>query len=253
MKIRVAFVYKLYYNAFGTYLAHLRTLREAGMRRFKITDLLIGVVFTLLFISIAVVITINFRPLYYFDIDYLQIEESSGIAKEIIRENYDTLIDYSSPFFQGELKFPTLTASESGLFHFTEVKNIFTGFYIMGAITLAFGVIIIIQKYKNKDYSYLLVSSITAIVLPLLLALFLSIDFDRTFVIFHKLFFNNDYWLFDPSTDPVITILPDTFFMHCAIMIIVLVVIMSLLFLTVYLVIKQHSGIKYRKNKGLKF
>jgi integral membrane protein (TIGR01906 family) len=222
------------------------------MRRFKITDLLIGVLFTLLFISIAVVITINFRPLYYYDIDYLQISEESGFTEEVIRENYDALIDYSSPFFKGELKFPTLAASESGLFHFTEVKNIFTAFYILGAITLAFGVVIIVQKHKNKDFSYLLVSSITAIVLPLLLALFLSIDFDRTFVIFHKLFFNNDYWLFDSSTDPVITILPDTFFMHSAIMIIILVVLMSLLFLTVYLVKRQHSGIKYRRNKGLK-
>ena len=222
------------------------------MRRFKITDVFIGVIFTLLFISIAVVITINFRPLYYFDIDHLRIADSSGLTKEVIRENYDALIDYSSPFYNEELRFPTLAASESGLFHFTEVKNIFTGFYILGAITLAFGVVIIVQKHKNKDFSYLLVTSVTAIVLPSLLALFLSIDFDRTFVIFHKLFFNNDYWLFDPATDPVITILPDTFFMHCAIMIIVLVVLMSLLFLTVYLVKRQHSGIKHRRSKGLK-
>jgi integral membrane protein (TIGR01906 family) len=231
---------------------HLRTCTEACMRRFKITDLLIGVLFTLLFISIAVVITINFRPIYYFDIDYLNIAEDSGYTKEVIRENYDALIDYSSPFFKGDLNFPTLAASESGLFHFIEVKNIFTGFYILGAITLAFGIIIIMQKHKNKDYSYLLVTAVTAIVLPLLLALSLSIDFDRAFVIFHKLFFNNDYWLFDPTTDPVITILPDTFFMHSAIMIIVLVVLMSLLFLTVYLVKRQHAGIKFRKNKGLK-
>jgi integral membrane protein (TIGR01906 family) len=223
------------------------------MKRFKITDLLIGVLFTLLFISIAVVITINFRPLFYLDIDALHIEESSGLTKDVIRENYDALIDYSSPFFKGALDFPTLTASESGLIHFEEVKNIFTGFYIMGAITLILGVIIIVQKAKNKDYSYLLVSAITAIGLPLILALFLSIDFDRTFVLFHKLFFNNDYWLFDPTTDPVITMLPDTFFMHCAIMIIVLVVLMSLLFLAGYFWNRQHTGLKYRKNKGLKF
>lgn len=223
------------------------------MKRFKITDILIGALFTLLFISIAVVITINFRPLYYLDINLLHIEEDSGLGKEIIRENYDALIDYSSPFFQGALEFPTLPASESGLIHFTEVKNIFTSFYILGAITLLIGVVIILQKAKNKDYSYLLISAITAIVLPLLLALFVSIDFDRTFVLFHKLFFKNNYWLFDPVTDPVITILPDTFFMHCAIMIILLVVLMSLVFLGVYLYKRQRTGLKYRKNKGLKF
>lgn len=222
------------------------------MKRFKFTDLLIGIIFTLLFISVAVVITINFRPLYYMDIDLLTIDESSGFDKTIIKENYDALIDYSSPFFQGELIFPSLAASESGLFHFVEVKNIFTAFYILGAFTLALGIIIIVQKARNKDFTYLLVSAITAIVLPTLLGLFMSLDFDRTFYLFHKLFFNNDYWIFDPETDPVITILPDTFFMHCAIMIILLVLLFSIVFLILYFWKRKHVHIRFRKNKGLK-
>ncbi len=223
------------------------------MKRFKITDVLIGILFTLLFISVAVVITINFRPLYYMDINSLNIEANSGLSREVIVENYNALIDYCSPFFKGELVFPTLTASASGLQHFTEVKDIFTSFYVLGAITLALGIIIIIQKAKNKDISYLLVSSITAIVLPLILGMYLSIDFDRAFILFHKLFFKNDYWLFDPSTDPVITMLPDTFFLHCAILIISIVLLSSIIFLATYIWKKQHSSIKYRKNKGLKF
>ncbi len=222
------------------------------MRRFKITDILIGILFTLLFISVAVIITINFRPLYYLDIKLLHIEASSGLTKEVIRENYDALIDYCSPFFRGDLRFPSLPASKHGIYHFAEVKDIFVDFYILGAITLVLGIIIMIQKAKNKDYSYLLVSSVTAIVLPAIVALGLSIDFDRSFVLFHKIFFNNNYWLFDPTTDPVITMLPDTFFMHCAIMIIVIVVLLSIAFLAVYLWKRQHAGIKYRKNKGLK-
>ncbi len=222
------------------------------MKRFKITDLLIGVLFTLLFISIAVVVTINFRPLYYMDISLLHIEETSGLSRDLIKENYNALIDYSSPLFQGELHFPSLPASEHGLIHFEEVKNIFNAFYLMGAVTLVAGIIIVIRKTKNNDHSYLLVSSVTAIALPTLLALLLSIDFDRAFVVFHKLFFNNDYWLFDPATDPVILILPDTFFLHCALMIIVLVILMSLLFLAAFLWKKRYSGIRYRKNRGLK-
>lgn len=223
------------------------------MKRFKITDLLIGIVFTLLFISIAVVITINFRPLYYYDITHLNIEADSGYTKEVILTNYNALIDYCSPFFKGGLVFPSLSASESGLQHFAEVKDIFVGFYYLGTIGLVLGIIIIIRKAKNKDFSYLLASSITAIVLPLVLAALMMIDFDRTFILFHKLFFKNNYWLFDPSTDPVITILPDTFFLHCAFLIILIVLLFSILFLIIYLWKKQHFGIKYRKNKGLKF
>ncbi len=59
--------------------------------------------------------------------------------------------------------------------------------------------------------------------LPLLLALACAISWEATFVTFHKLFFNNDYWIFDSSTDPIITVLPDGFFLHCAIAIFVLV------------------------------
>lgn len=221
------------------------------MRRFKITDLVYGIIFTLLFISIAVVITVNFRPLYYMDIKLLDIEASSGLDELTIRENYDALIDYSSPFFRGALRFPSLDASESGLQHFAEVKDIFTGFYVIAAICLIAGIAIIICKSRIKDYSYLLVSAIMAIVLPLLLALFIAIDFDTAFVIFHKIFFRNDYWLFDPVTDPVITILPAEFFMHCAIMIILIVVLFSLLFILLYLRARKHIGIKYRKIKGL--
>ena len=46
------------------------------------------------------------------------------------------------------------------------------------------------------------------------------IDWEWTFETMHGLLFDNDYWLFNSKTDPVIKILPDEFFMHCGIMII---------------------------------
>lgn len=197
------------------------------MRKFKFTDILIGFVFTLLFISIGVIAAVNFRFIYYFDISHLKIAETSGIDRQVIIENYDTLIDYNSPFFKGELKFPTLAASASGLQHFKEVKNIFVSFYYVGFASLIAVIIIILYKMRKKDRSYLLVSSITVLVLPAVTALGCAINFDAAFVIFHKIFFRNNYWLFDPVTDPVITILPDTFFLHELIVIIAFVVIGS--------------------------
>ncbi len=199
------------------------------MKKVKFTDILIGVVFTLLFISIGVIAAVNFRFIYYFDISHLKIPETSGIEKQIIIENYDALIDYNSPFFKGDLKFPTLPASASGLQHFSEVKNIFVSFYYIGIVALLAAIIIIIYKKGKRDRSYLLVSSITILVLPAIVALGCAVNFDAAFVIFHKIFFRNDYWLFDPVTDPVITILPDTFFLHALIVILVFVVFGSLI------------------------
>ena len=50
----------------------------------------------------------------------------------------------------------------------------------------------------------------------------------------HKIFFRNDYWLFNPATDPIIKILPDTFFMHCGMMIVGIVLLINIIFEIVY-------------------
>lgn len=222
------------------------------VKRFKFSDIFIGILFTLLFISVGVIITINFRPLYYLDINLLNIEQTSGYDKSEILNNYNALIDYSSPFFRGDLHFPTLGASQAGLQHFTEVKNIFTSFYILAAVTLIAAVIIIFYKAKRKDYSYMPVTSLTAVLLPSILGLLMTVNFDQAFIIFHKLFFRNNLWIFDPATDPVITILPDTFFLHSALLIIIFVILCSLGLYLIYRILKRHTGIKYRKLRGIK-
>lgn len=198
------------------------------MRKIKITDLGIGLLFTLFFISAGVILAVNFRPLYYYDIKHLNIEKTSGIEASVIRENYDALIDYNSPFFKGELVFPTLPSSAPALEHFKEVKHIFVSFYYICAVTALLLLIAILYKRKRKDYSYLFPSGITVLVLPLLIAIACAVNFDRLFIIFHKIFFRNNYWLFDPATDPIINLLPDTFFMHCLILIIGIILIGSL-------------------------
>lgn len=221
------------------------------IKKFKVSDIFIGIIFTLLFLSIGVVFTINFRPLYYLDVKVLDIPANSGYPKDEILANYNALIDYLSPFFKGSLSFPSLESSPSGLKHFEEVKDIINFFYGLSIVSLIFFILIIIYKSKKRDISYLAVSSLTAIVLPLITGLFLAIDFDTTFVIFHKIFFNNDYWLFDPITDPIINILPSTFFLHCALMIIAYILLGSIILYIVYLRLKNRTGIKYRKNRGL--
>jgi len=217
------------------------------MKNNKISNILIGVLFTLLFISIGVIFTINFRQLYYFDIQYLNITQTSGYPEEQIKENYDALIDYSSPFFKGELKFPSLPASADGIQHFVEVKNIFTAFYVIFALSLIAIIPIIIYKHKKKEYKYLLTSSITVVVLPIIVLLGCSINFDVAFVIFHKIFFRNDYWLFDPFTDPVINILPDTFFLHAMLVIVCFVLVGSVSLLLSY----RYKNKKYLFTKVL--
>ena len=86
----------------------------------------------------------------------------------------------------------------------------------------------------KKDFRLLKRASVSAAVLPLLLGvLVLAAGWDKSFVTFHELAFSNDYWIFDEAFDPVITILPDAFFLHCALlMAAVLILLCAVCFLT---------------------
>lgn len=181
--------------------------------------------FCMLFlISFSVVVTLNFRPLYYFDMKQLNLSEVSGLSEDEIRENYDALIDYNSMFYDGNLEFPSLTMSEPGRIHFEEVKRIFV--FVQWLCILSFlsaAVCIYFHFRGKKGWKFLKATSVLTILVPLALGVLIALNWDQFFVTFHHLFFNNDYWIFDPALDPVINILPDTFFLHCALMILALV------------------------------
>lgn len=192
-------------------------------------NIFIGILFLIFFISLGLIVAINFRPLYYANIKWLNLEARTGLSANIIRLNYDALIDYNSPFYFGELSFPTLPTSASGLFHFVEVKQIFMFFHIAGLVSMVSLIGLIIYKKRKDDYQYLLTSSITTVVIPLILSILCMINFNTVFLLFHKLVFRNDDWLFDPLTDPIINLLPEAFFMQCAFIIIGFVLLGSLL------------------------
>lgn len=210
-------------------------------RSIILTDFLSGILFTFLFISIGVFFAIHFRSLYYFDIDYLKITETSGFSKELIIENYDALIDYCSPFYKGELEFPSIAQSPSGTSHFAEVKVIFNLFFYTGILCFCFLIPLVLYKRKKKQIRYLLFSSITSVLLPIIVGMACAINFEKAFVIFHQLFFQNDDWIFDPNFDPVILILPETFFLHCACIVIATVLIGSASLLILYFFLKQRQ------------
>lgn len=196
----------------------------------------------LFIISAAVTITLNFRPLFYFDINYLDIEAQSGFSKEDIRKNYDALIDYNSMLNHDTLEFPTLPMSEGGRIHFEEVKQIFVAieyiFIASGIIGLA---LILLLICKFKEFLFLKLAAILTIAIPAVLAILISINWEAAFVTFHHIFFNNDYWLFYPDKDPVILMLPDEFFFHCAAMILILVILGSFISFMIYRILRKKN------------
>lgn len=208
----------------------------------KIINFIFCIFFSLFIIGGSIRLTVGFKELYYFDIDYLEITSSNNLSEEEIKENYDYMVDYNLNKISGEFNLPTIKSSPEGKIHFEEVKEIVQMVGKLLMISLVITIIGIVINLKNKDIEFLNLTSKLVILLPILVAIPMSINFDKTFVIFHEIMFDNDYWIFDPLKDPVINILPQEFFFHAGLMIVVLVLLSSIILHILY---------KYLKSKKL--
>ncbi|HBG1604141.1 TPA: TIGR01906 family membrane protein, partial [Clostridioides difficile] len=191
----------------------------------KFLNVLFSVCISIVIIVGVINFTVGFKQLYYFDIDYLNISELSGLSKDDIKLNYDYLIDYNLNKNVSEFKLPTLKSSPQGKIHFEEVRNIFQNINKLAKLLLVVSLVGIILSVKNKNIKILKTTSITLIIMPLLLTVPILLNFEKSFIIFHKLLFRNDYWIFNPDLDPVINILPEEFFFHSGMMILILILL----------------------------
>lgn len=166
-------------------------------------------------VSLCITVTINFRPLYIFDIDYLEILDYTIIGKKELIANFDQLMQYLNNPFISNLTLSDFPVSESGALHFYEVKRLFLLNYAVLLVTIIPSGFFLRYLKKNGWLWRLMNPFRIGMILPLILLFLMFIGFDQFFVQFHSIFFNNDAWLFNPATDPIINVLPETFFMHC--------------------------------------
>ncbi|MGN0354838.1 MAG: TIGR01906 family membrane protein [Muricoprocola sp.] len=202
-----------------------------------VQDLLLAVICFCFLVSFAVVGTLAFRPLYYRDIQALHISEVSGYSEEEIRANYDEVIDYELFPSHKELNLVGMPMSEEARIHFQEVKEIFGFFEKMLVMTFFLGTVGIVWQHRKHHDAYLRLAGEISVVIPAVLGVLMAFRWDWLFDTFHELMFSNDYWLFNPVTDPIINILPDEFFLHCGCMILGIILAGAVVFFSL-------SGIK---------
>lgn len=177
----------------------------------------------LLIITASIAFVILFTPLYHFTVWFHALPQRLGMSSETLLENYYVLLRYLHFPWITELKLPDFPSSESGLFHFWEVKILFYINYGILLLSAAGSVVYLKYIKRNRLQWTLRTPFFLASLIPPALLFFLAVNFDRMFVLFHELFFNNDAWLFNPATDPIILALPQEFFMYCFILFFLLV------------------------------
>lgn len=215
----------------------------------KLRDILLSFDCVLFILLLAVLVTILISPLIHtLDIDLFDLEAASHLSKSMIQEDYMHLRDYLWIFHRAPLQLDYFTMSEAGAIHFADVKRLLDGlqvlFVISGVTSLFFGY----RRIQKREYEFLKYAGWIAIFGPLGLAAVASVQFNQAFTLFHELFFSNDYWIFDARYDPVILILPEGFFLHCFLAIIILVVLFAIGLLRLY----RHYGKKELMRASLK-
>ena len=203
-------------------------------------NIIVAIIIALLVITASVTFTLFDRAAYARMQEKVGLPETTGYSEEIVLANYNALIEYNSVFFAGPLFFPDLEMSESGRIHFEEVKSIFSAIQVIMLITAALAAFFCVFLLRKKRLKFLRLGGIMTLAIPTaIVCLMAIIGWDRFFVLFHQVFFNNEFWVFDYNTDPVILILPDAWFLSCLIRIIVGIIVAAVLLIVGSIVLRK--------------
>ena len=191
----------------------------------RIVEYVGGFWFFLALISVIVLIVLNCTSIYVFVIDQYGLTSITGLSKEILMINYQEMVSYLQHFGSGYLTLSNFEMSENGMIHFADVKVIFQWLYVIVILFIIAFVILLIIKYQDKTCGKTILTIFNkganlAFIVFGLLIISISYNFSATFTMFHKIFFRNDYWIFDYRTDPVILALPEELFLTLSILII---------------------------------
>lgn len=182
-----------------TYLKHFLQQHILGLL------VLVGLV------AILTLITLNLTFIYPWISRTLNLDVATGLSHETLLYNYRILIRYNNWPWVTTLYMPDFPMSDTGEFHFWEVKIIFQVLQVVAIVFIGWIIFSVRKKWQLLKY-FNAAGNLAILIFGVFTAIML-IDFDFFFYWFHRAFFNNDYWIFNPRYDPVIRALPAELFM----------------------------------------
>jgi len=132
--------------------------------------------------------------------DYLVGERDDLIVMTTIGGEERSFFGYQDRFHMYEVKVLFL----AGL----DVRNIATDVLLLALLVI----IITRATYQKLIPKSLWIALGTMAAASLALVVIFLVDFSHAFVVFHEIFFDNDLWLFDPTTSYMIRMLPEGLF-----------------------------------------
>ena len=201
------------------------------MKTSKSLSVLLSVLTALVVLTGSIAVPLLCRPFYYAHIGPMGLEDW-GLSRAEIETAYDEMMDFClgrrEEFSAGVLAF-----SSSGADHFADVRGLFLLDLrvLIAALVLLLGTLALCKMKRVRPHRFLgrgpgLWAAAGLGAAFLTVGGLAALDFDRAFVIFHRVFFpGKENWIFDWQTDPIILFLPQDFFRNCAILILVLLLV----------------------------
>ena len=140
--------------------------------------------------------------------------------------------------------------------HMADVRSLFVGGLKLRWIAIAIMMLCIIvmfliktecKKILPKAYQIGLGISAT---ITALVGIYFTSDFNAAFTKFHEIFFTNDLWIFDPSTDYMIRMLPEEFFADMVARIGILFIAGLVLLLIISIIFDRYTKMTHKSSSS---
>lgn len=189
----------------------------------------------LLVVTGSIALPIYFRPFYYWQIEPLDIPAATGYDRDTIKAAYDEVLDYLT-LPGAEFGTGVFSHTAEGESHFADCKALFDLNATVLVLSLAMVLILswlchqgVFRLWYPRGLHVTFWAGCGVLTAFAAVGLLVARDFDRAFVVFHRLFFpGKENWVFDIHADAIINALPQEFFMHCAALILCSVVVTSI-------------------------
>lgn len=184
------------------------------MKRFWI-GLLNGLLCLLACLGLGLALLLACDWLYRADVRLLDISTTSGLSEETILENYHAAVQYLTPWNDQALELRGLTWSTQGAEYFRQLRICVLCVYI-AALTSGIGLVALSGARRKLGRKVWNVSGTVTLGLAAALGVLLAVDFEQIFVWFGNTVFSGGSWELYEDLDPIVTIFPQSFFVHAA-------------------------------------
>lgn len=194
----------------------------------KICAVLLGMLFPVIIFISAIEVAVFDKAFYTDQMAKNQVIKNTGIYPP----DMDLVVDEMISYLKGDRQDFDIKArlapenaknvvdrvaifNDKEITHMDDVRNLllfFLGLRDAAMILALISFLMLLKDHQQAIIKALFYGSTIFIVLFLVIGASFVFNFNDTFILFHQLFFTNDLWIMDPSTDRLIWIVPEPFF-----------------------------------------